>query len=891
MIYLGGLLVALFVLGIPVAVIALLVGQARLRTRVTQLEQRLAQAGVVAPKEMFEPNIALFQDEMPEPEPEPQAVAGAIPSFVPPAPPPASTSPSSFTALGFWLRDNWVYAISAVSLGLAGVFLVQYGAEQGLLPPEARVALAIVLGVVLIGAGEWVRRRHGDEASRASAYVPSVFSGAGLVCIFAAIIAARQLYGLIGAEVTFAGLLGTAVASVILGWFYGPLLASIGLIGAGMTPFLVGGTTETPPWIFAYYGLIAAAGLAVDAIRRWAWVSILALGIGYGGGWLMLQMSYGSAPWTLLLLALPVMAIAIPWLSLRPRHDGAMIAEAVFRGGDAAPPGFPVWLAGGAVALSVAGLVMLVPVTSAEAMLIYAALAVLALGLLIWAADAPGIADLAALPVIGFLIRIVSDGLSGSPLLRPVVAPEAADQGMTWTMTAMVVAATAMTLAAAWRGLRDVRYKIIWGLAAALTAPLAVVCLDIFWSPVTMIGQYPWALLVIALAGVMVGIAIRLARADGSDKRRAAHAGLAALSLIALALFLVFTKTALTLALGVLIIVAAALDRRFRLPEMGLFISAGLVVLFWRLVVDPGIAFALDAPLILVLASYGGASLAALAARQMLSAERSLVRAELSMAMVAFLALLANVLISRWLREAGGLNWQQSHWGLTLQGLPWLGVMLWRLYALPQSGVLRPLIIGVAALAAGLALIPVTAAATIFNPMMGSLQSVLQFRVFGPLIADTLALAYAVPGLMLLIAVPRILDLDRTVRLGLTLIGATLLALYAGLEIRRFWRGDDLWLPGVTQAELYTYTVAMILIGAGLLYQALARQSAVLRRIAMAVIAVTVAKVFLVDASGLTGLTRVFSFLGLGLSLAGLAWLNRWAVRRAAGSVPGDSPG
>jgi uncharacterized membrane protein len=33
--------------------------------------------------------------------------------------------------------------------------------------------------------------------------------------------------------------------------------------------------------------------------------------------------------------------------------------------------------------------------------------------------------------------------------------------------------------------------------------------------------------------------------------------------------------------------------------------------------------------------------------------------------------------------------------------------------------------------------------------------------------------------------------------------------------------------------------------------------------------------VFLVDMSGLSGLVRVASFLGLGLSLAGLAWLNR----------------
>jgi uncharacterized membrane protein len=40
-------------------------------------------------------------------------------------------------------------------------------------------------------------------------------------------------------------------------------------------------------------------------------------------------------------------------------------------------------------------------------------------------------------------------------------------------------------------------------------------------------------------------------------------------------------------------------------------------------------------------------------------------------------------------------------------------------------------------------------------------------------------------------------------------------------------------------------------------------------------IAVTIAKVFLIDMSGLNGLVRVASFFGLGLALMGLAWLNR----------------
>ncbi|WP_431298619.1 DUF2339 domain-containing protein [Tabrizicola sp. BL-A-41-H6] len=51
----------------------------------------------------------------------------------------------------------------------------------------------------------------------------------------------------------------------------------------------------------------------------------------------------------------------------------------------------------------------------------------------------------------------------------------------------------------------------------------------------------------------------------------------------------------------------------------------------------------------------------------------------------------------------------------------------------------------------------------------------------------------------------------------------------------------------------------------------------------MAVIALVTAKVFLVDAAGFTCLTRVFSFLGPGLSLAGLVWLNCRAGPAAQG--------
>jgi len=60
-----------------------------------------------------------------------------------------------------------------------------------------------------------------------------------------------------------------------------------------------------------------------------------------------------------------------------------------------------------------------------------------------------------------------------------------------------------------------------------------------------------------------------------------------------------------------------------------------------------------------------------------------------------------------------------------------------------------------------------------------------------------------------------------------------------------------------------------------LLLLAYKRRSVSLRKLAMAGVGLTIAKVFLVDMSGLSGLTRVFSFMGLGLALLGLTWLNR----------------
>ena len=142
-------------------------------------------------------------------------------------------------------------------------------------------------------------------------------------------------------------------------------------------------------------------------------------------------------------------------------------------------------------------------------------------------------------------------------------------------------------------------------------------------------------------------------------------------------------------------------------------------------------------------------------------------------------------------------------------------------------------------------------------------------------IFDSLALAFLPLAAVFAVAAWKITHFGRLVRIGFILAATFFATCYIGMEIRRLWRGDNLAVPGFSDPELYTYTLAMLIASVALLVFAFGQRSDILRKIAMAGVALTVAKVFLVDMSGLSGLIRVFSFMGLGLSLVRLAWLNR----------------
>ncbi|MEJ2021426.1 MAG: DUF2339 domain-containing protein [Maritimibacter sp.] len=518
-------------------------------------------------------------------------------------------------ALGDWLKANWIYVISAVSLAFAGLFFVQYGIENGLLSPTARVISALVFGLALVVAGEVIRRRWGDREEVATAYLPSVFSGAGIVTLFGAVLAALHLYALIGPGTGLIGLIAVAALAIGLGWYSGPLLAAIGILGAFTAPFLVGGDSDTPQAFYAYFALIMLTGLAIDAARRWAWVSLLTLVLVYPATW-MLYLGAGYPEYaTLLLLGTVIASMAIPPLKLMPTHGGAAIVESLSKTRARGWPEFPTRLVGGTMLASTIFLLMISTDGVSGFWLALGALALLFVAISFWAESAEALEDLALLPALGLFVLPVLQMLSYGAVYEPVVDFYLAPEGTSAPNAPYILIAITLflSLAAALRAWRGGRWPVIWAAGAAFMAPAMVVALEFLWLVPAMLGTYAWAIVATLIAMVMTALAGAFARIDHEEHGRIAGFALSAIAMIAYALTLVLTETALTLALAVTTLAAAALDKRFTLRPLAVAVQIGAITLGWRLILDPGIGWALDTPYWELALAYAG-SIAALVA-------------------------------------------------------------------------------------------------------------------------------------------------------------------------------------------------------------------------------------------------------------------------------------
>jgi uncharacterized membrane protein len=144
--------------------------------------------------------------------------------------------------------------------------------------------------------------------------------------------------------------------------------------------------------------------------------------------------------------------------------------------------------------------------------------------------------------------------------------------------------------------------------------------------------------------------------------------------------------------------------------------------------------------------------------------------------------------------------------------------------------------------------------------------------VRGPTIFSSLMLAYLLPGLMAALVARH----ARGVRpqwyvMGATILAGLLLFAYVTLEVRHAFQGDGIgFMRSTSSAEVWTYSAAWLVLGLVFLAYGIWRGSREARMASAALVLLSVAKVFLLDLSGLTGLWRALSFISLGVVLIGI---------------------
>lgn len=181
-----------------------------------------------------------------------------------------------------------------ITLAIAGVLIVRYAIDLGffarVFTPGVQVVAGILFGSILIGAAEYAWR---NESRLRDVRVPQALSGAGIATLYAAIMVAANVYGLIGPLFAFVLLALITASALALSLRFGPPSALLGLAGGLAAPALVGAVEPNVPLLAIYLALTIAAMTGVARMRSWPWLAVAALA--GGAGWSLWMIFIGGA--------------------------------------------------------------------------------------------------------------------------------------------------------------------------------------------------------------------------------------------------------------------------------------------------------------------------------------------------------------------------------------------------------------------------------------------------------------------------------------------------------------------------------------------------------------------------------------------------------------------
>lgn len=867
-------LVVLAVFAAPVIAIAALIGVGGIRGEVRRLEARLsalergAATGTAPPPAEPQPTPA----SAPAAAPAPSASASrAPPTSVPPSPalsPVRQPRPSPRPPIGFEERfgTRWIVWVGGVALALGGIFLVRYTIEQRLIGPGVRIILGALLALALIAAGEWQRR--GENRSGVpglpAANIPSILTAAGTTVAYATVYAAYALYGFLPPAAAFVLLGIVALLTLTAALLHGPALAGLGVVGAYLAPMLVAATAPDYWSLYVYLAIVTAATFALARWRLWRWLAITAIVLG--------------AAWTLPGTGVtPVVALgahvfnAVAGFALAATF---LVAGLLF--GPPAAPGENDTLSTLALAVYLLAAAYLVGVSRHDAVALAAfVILTVATVAIAWRSEAatgavPAAAILAMAVMTDWAVQMKIVGLvAPSGVTAPAIPePERFEYG------------SHLALAAGWAMLFGIAGFLAQGRSSRALVPM-LWCASAVFTPLAMLGalyyriaeldrSLPFAGLAL-LAAAIYGIATEaLVQRQSRPGLMAAGAMFATGALAALALALTFAldKGWLTIGLALLAPGAAWVAEKRPLPWLRWLAAVMAAVVAARVAYEPrivGTELGTTPIFNWLLYGYGVPAASFWLGGWLLRRRADDMPARIvDAAAILFTVLLLIVEIRHYV--TGGDIYRPPDWGTEV--MLYVNVGLAMTIGLEH---VRGRTGSIVHNAGALIIAALTLAAIALD-----LVNVLEFNiapVAGGAFFNMILLGYGVPA-ALAISLALIARTTRPMsyRTVAAITAVTLALFYLTLEIRRLFHGPAEW-GAVRDAEQYAISTAWLAFGIALLAVGFMLRSQPARLLALGVIALTIAKVFIIDTATIGGIYRALSVIGLGVVLLGIGWL------------------
>jgi uncharacterized membrane protein len=891
-----------------VAIVALIYFVVRLHSRVGALEGEVARlrGAQAAPLAAGEPVAAETVEETPPAE-APAAAAEAVEAVQPaeepngpwararaaeaaqkqavkqgeaqaaadaPAEAAAPARPDIETALG----TRWAVWVGGLALAFGAVFLIRYSIESGIFGPGVRLTMAAIFGLVLIGAGELIRRTgfKVPVQGMAGAYVPGILTAAGAFALFGTVYAAHGIYGFIGPATAFALMGVIGIGAIAAALVHGQALAGLGLLGSLATPLLVASEAPNPWSLFGYLAIVLAANTFIARTRDWTLLAAAGLA--------------GCGIWSVIYLAeaLPADPVPVTFMAL------VMLASLGF-----------LWLRGGGNQANwrdTPSLVAAVAVGApAGAMLIaddlvlfdsaaWGAAVVVAMAAAAWlrgralsllhAAGAIALLAFVRIALTGDFVFSILDEAMVIEGFAPAIDPWTAIlAGAVLGLVFLALGLATALRSAATDATRSASFAL-WS-AAAPVAILAALWFSFGYTDY----DFRYGALALALCGLLCVAAEAIARREEPAQRGGRAVAFVLAGAFAAAVLFVHAVfgTLLTTILCGLLALPPALATRYRSwPALGWLSVAAVAVTVARIAPDPtivGAAFLGTTPVFnALLAGYGIPALAFIAAAWQLGRTTGGVPRLVMETAAALFALLTVAMLVRHAMNGGVIDGaepllaEQSIYTLLALGA---GAILIALDLRSPSPVFR-----IGSMAAGVVSVALIVVQHFIaqNPVFTN-ESTGAIPFF-----NLLMLGYLLPG----VAAAGVALFARGKRPGwytamLALLSATLLFAWATLSLRRLFQGEYIGLVnGMGQVETYAYSALWLAMGVLVLVAGVWQRSQVLRIASAVLIAVAVGKVFLFDMSELEGVLRALSFIGLGAVLIGIGLFYQKLLTRAA---------